>query len=82
MRGAQIWYIVHPQFFSCSGPTAAASIENFKQHIDGRVMTRSCAPKVRVKDAFGNDVLGVYQGMRSKDCTIAFGVTLHTILHV
>ena len=79
MRGAQIWYIVHPQFFSCSGPTA---IENFKQHIDGRVVTRSCAPKVRVKDAFGNDVLGVYQGMRSKDCTIAFGVTLHTILHV
>ena len=82
MRGAQIWYIVHPQFFSCSGPTAAASIENFKQHIDGRVMTRSCAPKVRVKDAFDNDVMGVYQGMRSKDCTIAFGVTLHTILHV
>ena len=54
--------MVHPRFFSCSGPTAAASIEAFKNHIDGRVMTRSCAPKVCVKDAFGNDVMGMYQG--------------------
>ena len=57
----------HSMTLSCSGPTPAASDASLKAFIDRLVMTRCCAPKVRVKDVNDVDILGIYQGMKRKE---------------
>ena len=49
---------------SCAGSTPAASAAMLKRHIDAIVMTKSCGPKVHVKDAFQVEILGIYQSMK------------------
>ena len=45
--------------------SGAATVRAFKAHLDALIMAQ-CDPAVRVTDARGRDVLGIYQGMRGK----------------
>ena len=61
--------------------SGAATVRAFKAHLDALIMAQ-CDPAVRVTDARGRDVLGIYQGMRGNNKTYIFlAVYVYVTVH-
>ena len=50
-----------------AGTTAEESIGNFKSWLDYAILSRCCAPRVRVKLTNGQDAVGVYQRLNQAE---------------